>query len=399
MHCRRNCFDRRAPASSRKPIISIFLSAENPLSQTTVSKPDVRELKSLAVKGLSPMLDEQKQLFCYRLIRTETGFAREGLSPRYTIMTLLGLQEFERDGEHSPFDMQALYRSITKDTSWIPGIGDLGLTIWLIAAFEPEGLEEFFRRTSLETALDRYADARQGRTTELAWFLAGLAHAALACPATIPNLTDLAVEAYHRLKENQGEYGFFGHMSATKSVPGFLRGRIGNFADQIYPIYSMAKFATAFSVEEPLGSALECASAICGAQGPLGQWWWLYDSRSGETSSRYPVYSVHQQGMAPMGLFALEEATGQNFQDAIYRGLAWIYGPNELGADMRDFSHNLIWRCILPKNRQSKYWDTILSLVRPPNLDAPVGPLEILYEDRPYELGWLLYAFRKTDES
>jgi hypothetical protein len=382
--------------SSRASVNSESHQSKTPLNLSYVMKPDVRGLRSLAVKGLIPMLDGERQLFCHRLVRTERGFVREGHSQRYTIMTLLGLHEFQWVGEQCPFDTRRLYESITKDMSWIPGIGDLGLTIWLVSAFDPGRLEEYFRRVNLETALDRYADARQGRTTELAWFLAGLSHAALASPGTIPSLTDFAVEAYRRLKENQGEYGFFGHMSTTKSMPGFLRGRIGNFADQIYPIYSMAKFATAFSVEEPLGSALECASAICGAQGSLGQWWWLYDSRTGEISSRYPVYSVHQQGMAPMGLFALEEATGQSFKDSIYKGLGWIYGPNELGADMRDFSHNLIWRCILPKNKQTKYWDTILSLVRSPKEDAPVGPLEILFEDRPYELGWLLYAFGKV---
>jgi len=112
-------------------------------------------------------------------------------------------------------------------------------------------------------------------------------------------------------------------------------------------------------------------------------------------SSRYPVYSVHQHGMAPMSLFALEEATGQSFKDFIYKGLRWIYGANELRTDMRDFSQNLIWRCILPKRKQTKYWDTALSLLRSPNEKAPVGALQILFEERPYELGWLLYAFAK----
>jgi hypothetical protein len=379
--------------SSKASINSQFSQTEASLNGSPVVLPDIPELKALAVQGLVPMFDAEKQMFCHRLVRTESGLFREGCSPRYTIMALLGLHEFERAGARSPFDTQAICRSFVRDTSWIPGVGDLGLTVWLISTLMPDRLEELFRHINLETALDHYEDARQARTTELAWFLAGLSHAALASPKMVVDLTDLAVETYHRMEQNQGEYGIFGHMSTTKSVPGFLRGRIGNFADQIYPIYAMAKFAIAFSVEEPISSALECASAICGAQGSLGQWWWLYDSRTGQTSSRYPVYSVHQQGMAPMGLFALEEATGQSLQYSIYKGLQWIYGANELGADMRDFSQNLIWRCILAKNKKTKYWDTLWSLVRQPKDDAPVGPVEILYEDRPYELGWLLYAF------
>ncbi len=356
---------------------------------------NVSELNSLAVRGLVAMFDADRQLFCNRLVRRKRGLVREGLSPRYTIMTLLGLRELEQAGGHSPFDTDAIYNSLVRDTSWIRCAGDLGLLVWLTAAFAPDQLGRRFRRTDLETVLARYPDAREGRTMELAWFLAGLDQAAMAAPGLIPDLTDLAVETYHVLKENQGESGLFGHMSTTKSVAGLLRGRIGNFADQIYPIYAMVKFATTFHMEEPLQSALECAAVLCRLQGELGQWWWLYESRTGRVSSRYPVYSVHQHGMAPMSLFALEEATGQSFKHFIYKGLRWISGVNELRTDMRDYSQNLIWRCILSKWKQTKYWDTALSLLRSPKEKASVGALQILCEGRPYELGWLLYAFAK----
>ena len=364
-------------------------------SAQAASIPNVRELILLATRGLVRMFDDDKQLFCHRLVRTEQGLVRDGFSQRYTIMTLLGLREFERYGGTTPFDTQSLYDSFARDTSWIRGAGDLGLMVWLTATFAPDQLRGFFSGINLEAALDRHADARQGRTTELAWFLAGLAHAASTSPKIAAELMDLAVEAYHRMEQNQGEYGFFGHLAETKSLSGVLRGRIGSFADQIYPIYAMSKFAITFGIEEPLGSAVECASAICDSQGTLGQWWWLYDSRSGRIASRYPVYSVHQQGMAPMGLFALEEATGRSFRENIERGLRWIYGSNELDVDMRDHAQSLIWRCILPLNRRTKYLDCALSLVRPPKRDAPAGPLRVLNEDRPYELGWLLYAFAK----
>lgn len=360
---------------------------------------DIRELNSLAARGLVSMFDTEKQLFCHRLVRTEGGLVRESLSPRYTIMTLLGLRELERNGGSTPFDTQVLYESLARDTSWIRGAGDLGLMVWLTATFAPDQLSSFFRRVNLEAALDRYADARQVRTTELAWFLTGLAHAAMWSRKTAAELTDLAVETYHRMEQNQGEYGLFGHLAEKKSLGGVLRGRIGSFADQIYPIYAMSKFATAFNVKEALGSALACASAICSAQGALGQWWWLYDSRTGRTSSRYPVYSVHQHGMAPMGLFALEQATGQSFKENIDRGLRWVYGSNELGVDMRDLAQDLIWRCILPRNKQTKYWDTAMSLVRSPKESASVVPLQVLFEERPYELGWLLYAFARFNRA
>jgi hypothetical protein len=314
-------------------------------------------------------------------------------------MTLLGLRELELAGMDSPFDAQAIYASFIRDTNWIQGIGDLGLLIWLTATFDPDQLGGLFSTFDCETALDRYSDAQEARTMELAWFLAGLAHAAETSPKLFSTLAELSVETYHRIEENQGKYGLFGHLSAKNSLAGRLRGRIGSFADQIYPIYAMSKFAKVFQMDHPLGPALECATAVCGAQGESGQWWWLYDAQSGRVSSRYPVYSVHQHGMAPMGLFALEEATGQCFKQFIYKGLCWIYGTNELGVDMRDSAQNLIWRCILPGNSQKKYWEVALSLVRSPNQHIEVRSLNIFYEQRPYEFGWLLFALARNSEA
>lgn len=384
---------------TRAPLNSRMSPAPGPLQRQNAPSCDIQELISLAARGLVAMFDADKQLFCHRLLRTEQGIVREGLSPRYTIMTLLGLRELELAGMESPFDTRAIYRSFIRDTNWIKGIGDLGLLIWLKATFDPGQLGSLFSTFQCEAALDRYSDAQEARTMELSWFLAGLAHAAETTPKQASTLTDLTVETYQRLKENQGEHGLFGHLSTKNSLAGRLRGRIGSFADQIYPIYAMSKFAKVFHVEGPLGPALECATAVCRAQGESGQWWWLYDSRSGRVSSRYPVYSVHQHGMAPMGLFAVEETSGRSFKQFIYKGLGWIYGANELGIDMRDSAQNLIWRCILPRNSQKKYWKTALSLVRSQNQDIPARSLRILYEQRPYEFGWLLFAFARNREA
>lgn len=366
---------------------------QDPSKHSGAINPDLCELNRMSVRGLVPMFVAEKQLFCYRLVRTPQGMVSEGLSPRYTIMTLLGLRELERTGARTPFDTNAIYASFSQDMTWIHGVGDLGLFLWLTAVFAPDQIDSLFQRSKLETALDRYTDAREARTMELAWFLTGLSHAALACPEKGFELKNLANKTYQLLENNQGKCGFFGHLSTRKSLAGFFRGRIGSFADQVYPIYAMSKFAVAFHLEAPSKSALRCAKAICEAQGELGQWWWLYDSKSGRVSSKYHVYSVHQQGMAPMALIAAEEATGESFQEPIYKGLRWIYGANELGEDMRDLSTNLIWRCIYPEQKYSKYRNAIRSLVGMPSAEFSAAELKILYEDRPYELGWLLYAF------
>jgi hypothetical protein len=380
---------------TRTPLNSQVSPAPSAAPSQTALFGNLRELISLATRGLVPMFNVDKQLFCHRLLRAELGIVREGLSPRYTIMTLLGLRELELAGMDSTFNTQAIYASFIRDTNWIQGLGDLGLLIWLTAIFDPDRLKPLLSTFVCETALDRYADAREARTMELAWFLAGLAHAADRSPELIGNLKNLSLKTYNRIRQNQGKHGFFGHLSTKNSVVGRLRGRIGSFADQVYPIYAVSKFAKIFQVEEALDKALECAQAICAAQGDLGQWWWLYDARSGRVSSHYPVYAVHQHGMAPMALFAIEEAGGMSFSKSVYKGLAWIYGGNELKSDMRDNSQNLIWRCILSENKLNKYWEMASSAVGAPAQNVDARSLKILYEQRPYEYGWLLFAFAK----
>jgi hypothetical protein len=355
-----------------------------------------QELTSLAVRGLVSMFDPESQLFCHRLVSTPKGLIREGVSRRYTAMALLGLQALQKSGERCPFDIDAIFKSCIGDTRWVDGVGDFGLLIWLTAEHAPEQLDGLFERMDLETSLDRFLDARKGRTMELAWFLAGLCHATVAAPSCRWPLGDIAVDTYHRLQDNRRHSGLYGHLAATKSLSGLCRGRIGSFADQIYPIYALSKFATTFQLEEPLDLALECALSICRLQGSLGQWWWFYDAERGRVVCRYPVYSVDQYGLAPLALFELERATGRRFQEAIDRGLDWIYGANELGEDLRTPSRGLIWNCILPRRKQRKYWETVESFIHQSEEDqSPVASLQVLHESRPYELGLLLCSFAK----
>jgi hypothetical protein len=358
---------------------------------------DLSELTALAANGLVQMFDPAANIFCARLLRTPEGLVQYGHSPRYTVMTLLGLREREKSGLRTQFETQEIYRNFVRNTEWINGAGDLGLLLWLVAEFDQESLPTFFAKFDLGCALKRYEDGRKCSTTELSWFLAGLSHAERTSKTVAGRLSKTAEQTYQLIQANQGQSGFFGHLATRRSVRGLLRGQIGSFADQIYPIYALAEYAMAFQRREVLAPALKCARAICGAQGRLGQWWWLYHSESGRILSRYPVYSVHQHAMAPMGLFALEKATGESFQEQIYKGLSWIYGQNELEVDMRDFEKNVVWRCIRPQNKSAKYLDVISSVLRVPKMNGQARKLEVLYEDWPYELGWLLFAFSNNE--
>ncbi len=376
-------------ACLNRPLSQIHLSF--PMPTTTI--PDIGQLNTLATRGLVRMFDEREHLFCNRLVLTGHGLTREGLSPRYTIMSTLGLWRWKQAGDAAVLDVEAILARLLRDTRWLDNIGDLGLLIWLVALCAPERLGEISARFRLGEALRRFRDAREGRTMEIAWFLAGISHALLSGSSKSPALSSLAADASCLLQKNQGSSGIFGHSASRGSLSGMLRGRIGSFADQVYPIYALSRLAQACNDKESLAAAQRCASALVAVQGSLGQWWWLYDADSGSVVRRYPVYSVHQEGMGPMALFALEEASNHDFRDAIYRGLSWIGGNNELGADLRDPSSLVVWRCIRPKRQLHMHLDDVRHFLGVPRQGHGAGDLVVLRECRPYELGWLLYAF------
>ena len=365
-----------------------------PVQQTDEAKATVTRFVALATRGLVPMFDEQKQLFCYSLKKTEGGMVAEGLSPRYTMMTLMGLHRLEEAGGVSPVEIKPALQSLLANLHWLQDVGDLGVLLWTCALLAPERLTELEGRIELDTALIRYPSAKRGVTMEIAWFLTGLSNWALACPEKQSRLRDLAFQTFAMLKKNRGEQGFFGHLTRGGSVTGMTRGRIGSFADQVYPIYALTRFSQAYQEENALQAALQCGRGLCEAQGPSGQWWWHYDSLTGRVQEGYPVFSVHQHAMGPMTLFALGEATDGDFTPWIYRGLKWINAENELGFDMEDDAAQVIWRCQYRHTSQIKTY-----LKAAFNLGGSATPyetkkdLKVLFECRPYELGWLLYAF------
>ncbi len=200
--------------------------------------------------------------------------------------------------------------------------GDLGLLLWLCSLAAPERLDETIASVRSHPALIGNSDAYEGRTMELAWLLTGLSHAALAHPKFRIKLTDSAVRIFNMLKANYGGKGIFGHQRRGRTLVGNLRARIGTFADQVYPIYAMSKCAPAFQIDGAGELSRSCAQAIVRVQGPQGQWWWHYDSSTGEVTRGYPVFSVHQDGMAPMALFAAGELSGSTSANRYTRGCA-----------------------------------------------------------------------------
>src|SRR5271170_4118039 len=102
----------------------------------------VSELCDLAASGLVAMLDPERHIFCDNYNRTEKGMSRERLSPRYTMMTLLGLHRYEQSGRRSLVPIAPILDALLLNTAWISNAGDLGLLLWMCAELVPERLPD-----------------------------------------------------------------------------------------------------------------------------------------------------------------------------------------------------------------------------------------------------------------
>jgi len=353
------------------------------------SPDEMRSLNQLAVSGLVSMFDSERKLFCRRLVRTPQGLLREGPSRRYTLISVLGLQGRESSGERCPLDTRLILAGLLQDTRWLSNLGDLGLLLWACAEAGPEFSARAHSSFDLEHSLRAFREGRRACTMELAWFLAGISHLHLAGQ---DHLRDIATRTYELLKQNQGDFGLFGHLAEKRSFFGLMRGRVGSFADQIYSVYALAKFAQSFDARKASERALDCALTLCELQGPLGQWWWHYDAATGKVLSRYPVFSVHQYALAPMALFALGEAAQSDFRVWIHKGVRWIFGDNELEHDLRDFSANVIWDS-LRRRDGLRHLRPALEVLSVGEDTRPHKELAPVWECSPDQLGWLLFAW------
>jgi hypothetical protein len=350
----------------------------------------VNTLVSLAEKGLLESFDSERGLFHFKVRKNGDELLKVGHSLRYTIICLLGLSKLKAAGGNSPIEIRKTCKEIISKGE-VRNVGDLALLVWLCSIAWPDYVEKMCSELNVMDSISAFLKGGKILTTELAWCLTCLSFLSLSTKNGNPRVTDLMGNAFRKLKANYGGKGIFMHVNSGH-LSGNIRGRIGCFADQVYPIYGLSKFYEATGELEALKIAGECGDAVCSLQGDLGQWWWHYDSVTGKVVGRYPVFSVHQDGMAPMALFELGRVSGNDYGSWIYKGLTWITGCNELNYSLIDAESCLIWRNI---HRPSfgKYTELLSSVFFNRRQRGYPDDLRILYECWPYHLGWLLYAF------
>lgn len=350
----------------------------------------VDELIDLSKRGLPQMHEDG--FFAHTMRRADDlSVAPEGDSLRYAINVALGLS-FIREVEQRRIlrgkTLEDLIRQTVSRAELSDDAGAIALAAWTAAEAADIYAETLFKRlTSL------LKSAAPIDTVDCSWALiAAISARHLGDTSALTQMTR------DRLLEGQGPSGLFPH-HLPASASGWLRGHIGCFADQVYSTQGLSRLSIVANDDVALAAAEASAAAICRLQGPEGQWWWHYDVRRGTVVEGYPVYSVHQHAMAPMALLDLREAGGTDHMKSLVLGVAWLDRNNEAGQSMVSEEDAVIWRKVARREPKklvraiSATTTATMSGMKLPGLDMVFPPGRIDYECRPYELGWLLYAW------
>jgi hypothetical protein len=352
----------------------------------------VQQLRAIAVQTLPRMYCPDQRLFAFRLRKNGQKEVREGVSRRYTAIVLIALAGEDRqiaaevlDG-HCPEDVcTALIEHIDE----MHDLGEVALTAWAARALghskTPLAIDALRRMEPWQ---------RPYPIVELSWALTAL----VADGSDTTDMAQAQMTARSLLSSFRQESGIFMHRSPGSRVSR-LRAHVSCFADFVYPIQALSYYHTATGDSRAAEVAVRCGERMCQLQGPAGQWWWHYDVRTGQVVERYPVYAVHQHAMAPMCLFALAKACGQDHSDSIRASICWLTHPAENTGSLIDTERHVVWRKVARREprRLVRGLQAAAGCLRPslrvPAVDLFFPPIAIDYETRPYEMGWILHAW------
>jgi len=318
-----------------------------------------------------------------------------GVSLRYATISQIGVTEWLKYHPEDTACLPNLWPRIINNNHKIVHIADSALALWAGLVGNADGCELFVKALSNRWG----SQADSCNAVELAWILQ-------ACTLALQTRNDLEAHVQPLLYETKNRLvalfrprqNLFQRHNRP-GIAGTVSRRIACFADQVYPIIALSNYGHLFDDIESIEFAANATEQICQLQGSLGQWWWHYDTTEGKVCEEYPVFSVHQDAMAPMAIMASDRLTGNNHFKDIELGLRWVFGQNELNKNLILDEEGIIWRdiekCELKK--ASRTLRALLCIADLQVLHRLVGKcfvgFRINHECRPYHLGWILYAW------
>jgi len=365
---------------------------------------EMPRLTSLALRALERMFDSETKLFVFNWNVDSNTLGP--ISERYSAMAAIGLVAAKTRAIDVSLPVNDVIHALLGrlDAMEQRGPGDLALLLWahVLARGEapPPVLDRLLPGGNIERLIEKL---RTQQLASIAWTLAAFstlyrkADQRSLVAETCERIADLLRSAFD-LRTHLFRY-HIARESGTEARFGYHRS-FGNFAVQSYPIYALSAYYQATGDERALRAAQWCADKICALQGPQGQWWWIYNVNRGTIADKFPVFSVHQDGMGPMALGKLARVAGRDYSGPIARSFHWLYGDNELGVPMIDFERHWILRAIQRKPlfyQPAYHWNLLRSRFSahglPGDSRLAFGGMETLNETRPYHMGWMLLSF------
>ncbi|HET7121226.1 MAG TPA: hypothetical protein VFI17_08245 [Solirubrobacterales bacterium] len=376
----------------------------NALERTEKQMADLSELSLRALPG---MFDEQTALFSHKTVVVDGAYRNREPNVLYSSVSLVGLLRQRRRpvDEVMPLGpaLDGLYRAVAE--RGVPG--EMANFVWAATIAGDERAAEILRRLC-------DVDPRVCSGGELGQVLYGLVRGAETFPAERDRAAAAAAAAAAELLAR-----FVPAADTFKSTPRhrrlprreLLEARLGSFAAQVYPLHGLAAYYL-WNGETPAPALARVAARIVEAQGPMGEWYWIYSTRKRAVLEGYPVYSVHQDGMAFLGLMELERLGLGSFVEPLALGLDWVFGANDLGVSLVRREPPMIHRCIMragsdadgpygvpAANLRQIFLRSLTARPGRDYTDADPAQLEVLEECRSYHLGWALYADSLVQEA
>jgi hypothetical protein len=317
-----------------------------------------------------------------------------GTSVRYAAISQIGIAKWLRYHCSDRGNLPELWPKISDNFKNITDIGDIALSLWAGIQSGVDNCEKYAR------ALKECWPIQSARcnAVELGWVVQACLMVQRSDFAKI-NLKPVLDDSHRQLLslfDTEAELFSRHHRFGFKEI---ISRHIACFADQVYPIVALSNYGLLCDHYQSIDFAAQAAEKICKYQGELGQWWWHYDITHKRICEQYPVFSVHQDGMAPMAVIASDRASKQDHSGKINLGVRWNFGFNELGENIVHQEEGVIWRDIERKepaklSRGIRGICSVAGLSRLHHItDKLVREFRINRECRPYHLGWILYAW------
>jgi len=368
----------------------------------------LKKLAQLANEGLKKMYLSEKGIFCHRLLGSK--LQKEGENPFYTLMAIIGLAKAREKGLKSSFVPEDLFQNVLNNFATTDYLGFWSYALWAASVLENENINSII--IQCEKLFKNLINKKKPiPSMETAYLLYAICE--YLTKQKDQNVMMFAKEVFQALiktfHETSGLFSFTTRISRKNIVMMRINQNLGSFASQINSIMALSKYYQISHNKIALEKARKCANVICTFQGELGQWWWIYNVKKGFVVEEYPIYSIHQDGVAIVSFLELQKSLGESlYEKNLKKGLQWLEGQNELKIKMYDEKNKIIWRAIQRKENPSSQKTGPWGLGKKSYFKMQLAGLlnssivkkfplpdkyELLLESRPYHNGWVLLAW------